>query len=129
MNIATTAPAPSIRTSSRHPSEEAKSEEGKLVDPPKLVRQHWEDDQSASLPFWASPSPTSDPTHELETLRIAWRELSSILASQSLLEAPEVFQMPTPPTRHITGKVRKIGPAPFVFVDDFLVDDFLSDSE
>ena len=123
MNIASTALAPSVRTSSHRPASE-----GGLVDPPKLVQQHWED-QLASVPFWASPSPTSDPTHELETLRSAWRELSSILASQSLLEAPEVFQMPPPPTRRITGKVRKIGPAPFVFVDDFIVDDFLSDSE
>ncbi len=34
-------------------------------------------------------------------------------------EVPEVFQMPPAPTRRILGRVHKVGPAPFVFVDDF----------
>lgn len=34
-------------------------------------------------------------------------------------ETPELFQMPPAPMRRVLGRVHKVGPAPFVFVDDF----------
>lgn len=33
-------------------------------------------------------------------------------------EAPEVFQMPPVPTTRVRARVRHVGPAPFVFVDE-----------
>ena len=38
-------------------------------------------------------------------------------------EVPEVFEMPSVPTVRVWGKVRHVGPAPFVFVDE-LADEF-----
>jgi hypothetical protein len=33
-------------------------------------------------------------------------------------EIPEVFQMPPVPTTRVRARVRNVGPAPFVFVDE-----------
>ena len=106
-------PAPNARTlSKRLPPE------GRLVAPPALVRQHRGEDAETQQAFWEVPSPASDPSHELETLRTAWRELSEIIANIRLPEVPETFQMPPAPTTRIRARVRHVGPAPFVFVDE-----------
>jgi len=54
----------------------------------------------------------------LETLRTAWRELAEIIENTHIPEVPEVFQMPPVPTKRVRARVRHVGQAPFVFVDE-----------
>lgn len=98
------------------------SSEGRLCDPPSLVQKHLVED-AAQTPFWQDISPVSNPKHELETLRAAWREMTEILANRPAAEVPEVFEMPTVPTRRVWAHVRHVGPAPFVFVDELAEQD------
>lgn len=43
-------------------------------------------------------------------------------AEAETTEIPEIFEMPSVPTVRVWAKVRHVGPAPFVFVDE-LADD------
>ena len=92
------------------------SSEGGLCEPPALVQKHLSD--KPQNPFWLDPSPVSNPSHELETLRDAWRKMAELLANRPSVEVPEVFEMPAAPTVRVRGRVRNVGPAPFVFVDE-----------
>lgn len=104
------------RTSSASPANE-----GSLVAPPRLVQEHWRENNEREE-FWRASSPVSDPKHELETLRTAWREMAELLANRALVETPEVFEMPPAMTRRVRACVRNIGLAPFVFVDEYADD-------
>lgn len=106
-------PTPSARTVSGRPLSE-----GRLVAAPLLVQKYLDEDAQGPQGFWAVPSPVSDPSHELETLRTAWRELAEIIENSRTPEVPEVFQMPPVPTNRVHARVRHVGPAPFVFVDE-----------
>lgn len=112
-NVFTETPASAVRTSSL-------SSEGDFCEPPPLVQRHLAD--KSQNPFWLDSSPVSNPDHELETLRHAWREMAELLANRPAVEVPEVFEMPAVATRRVWATVRHIGPAPFVFVDE-LADD------
>lgn len=110
MNATVDSPTLAAPTVSGRPSSE-----GRLVTAPALV-QGYLDEKSQDL--WATLSPASDPSHELGTFRTAWHELIEIIANSSLREVPEVFQMPPVPTTRVRARVRHVGPAPFVFVDE-----------
>ncbi len=92
--------------------------EGALCAPPLLVQQHWAEGHTASEQFWLASSPVSDPEHELSILRNNFRILAELLAERPAAQVPEVFEMPPAPTIRVRMRVHKIGPAPFVFVDD-----------
>jgi len=94
------------------------SSEGGLCDPPAIVQKQFAETSMSSEPFWLAPSPVSDPTHQIEALRAAWREMTEILANRPVAEVPEVFAMPPAPTVRVRGRVRRVYQAPFVFVDD-----------
>lgn len=112
-NVSTQLSTFAVRTSSL-------SSEGGLCEPPPLVQRHLVDKPQS--PFWLDSSPVSNPNHEMETLRDAWREMAELLANRPVVEVPEVFEMPAVTTRRVWAKVRYVGPAPFVFVDE-LADD------
>lgn len=100
--------------------------EGMLCDPPLLVQKHLGEsngqEDSSQTPFWLSSSPVSNLNPQLETLRTAWLDMTRLLANRPVVEVPEVFEMPAVATRRVWAKVRYVGPAPFVFVDE-LADD------
>jgi|GEM_PF-4657450 len=112
-NVSTQPPTSAVRTSSL-------SSEGGLCEPPALVQKHLADKPQSQ--FWLDSSPVSNPNHELETLRDAWREMAELLANRPSVEVSEVFEMPAVATKRVWAKVRHMGPAPFVFVDE-LADD------
>jgi len=94
------------------------SSEGRLVAPPPLVQKCWDEDAQGSQALWATLSPASDPSHELGVFHTAWHELAEIIANSRPPEVPEVFQMPPVPTKRVHARVRHVGQAPFVFVDE-----------
>lgn len=102
------------------------SSEGTLCDPPLLVQKHLgeSDSQEANgqTRFWLSSSPVSNLDPQLETLRMAWLDMTRLLAQRHVVEVPEMFEMPPVPTVRVRGRVRQVYQAPFVFVDD-LADD------
>lgn len=117
-----TRPPVTRATPARTPSE------GSLVAPPRLVQQHWQESGMGREDFWQAASPASNPAHELETLRAAWQELAPIMAHRPLVELSEVFEMPPAMTVRVQARVRHVGPAPFVFVDE-LADETVKQDE
>lgn len=113
-NVSTQPPTSAVRTSSLF--SDALSSEGSLCEPPALVQKHLAG--KPQNPFWLDPSPVSNPSHELETLRDAWREMAELLANRPSVEVPEVFEMPAAPTVRVRGRVCNVGSVPFVFVDE-----------
>lgn len=116
-------PAQKPRLTVRASSVSSVSSEGRLCAPPAIVQKQFAEASMYSEPFWLAPSPVSDQTHQIEALRAAWREMTEILANRPPAEVPEVFEMPTVPTRRVWAHVRHVGPAPFVFVDELAEQD------
>lgn len=113
MNAPVDRPKPAAPTISGRPSPE-----GRLVAAPAIIQGYLDEGVLQSQALWAALSPTSDPSHELGTFRTSWRELVEIIANSSLREVPEVFEMPPVPTVRVRARVRHVGAAPFVFVDE-----------
>lgn len=90
--------------------------EGRLAPPPAIVQEARDAFASNSEPFWETSIPVSGESET--TLRASWHELIEILASHLMPEVPEVFEMPPVPKTRVRMRVRNIGPAPFVFIDD-----------
>lgn len=99
------------------------SSEGTLCDPPLLVQKHLGEsdnqEDNGQTRFWRSSSPVSNLDPQLETLRMAWLDMTRLLAHQHVAEVPEMFEMPPVPTVRVRGRVRQVYQVPFVFVDDF----------
>lgn len=115
-NVLGQRPRSAVRTSSVLP-------EGMLCDPPLLVQRHLgesNDQEGNQTPFWLSSSPVSNLDPQLETLRMAWLDMTRLLAHRHVAKVPETFEMPPVPMVRVRGRVRQVYQAPFVFVDDFM---------